>query len=41
MNLTSPGHIRGNIGVTAEVVVAEPGAVPRSTGKAQRVVASR
>ena len=35
------GHIKGNIGVTAEVVVAEPGAVPRSAGKAQRVVASR
>ena len=33
------GHIKGNIGVTAEVVIAEPGAVPRSAGKAQRVVA--
>ena len=30
------GHIKGNIGVTAEVVIAEPGAVPRSAGKAQR-----
>ena len=35
------GHIKGNIGVTAEVAVVEPGAVPRSAGKAQRVVASR
>ena len=31
-------HIKGNIGVSAEVVVTEPGAVPRSAGKAQRVV---
>ncbi len=32
------GHIKGNIGVSAEVVVTEPGGVPRSAGKAQRVV---
>lgn len=32
------GHVKGNIGVTVDVVVAEPGAVPRSAGKAQRVV---
>ncbi|MDE0664215.1 MAG: phenylacetate--CoA ligase [Acidimicrobiaceae bacterium] len=31
-------HIKGNIGVSAEVAVAEPGEVPRSAGKAQRVV---
>ena len=31
-------HIKGNIGVSAEVVVTEPGGVPRSAGKAQRVV---
>ena len=31
-------HIKGNIGLSAEVVVTEPGAVPRSAGKAQRVV---
>ena len=31
-------HIKNNIGVFAEVVVVEPGAVPRSAGKAQRVV---
>ncbi|MXW99913.1 MAG: phenylacetate--CoA ligase [Acidimicrobiaceae bacterium] len=31
-------HVKGNIGVTVDVVVAEPGAVPRSAGKAQRVV---
>ena len=34
------GHVKGNIGVTVDVVVAEPGAVPRSVGKAQRVVPS-
>jgi len=34
------GHVKGNIGVTVDVVVAEPGAVPRSAGKAQRVVAA-
>ena len=33
-------HIKGNIGVSAEVVVTEPGGVPRSAGKAQRVVSS-
>ena len=32
------GHIKGNIGVSVEVVVTEPGDVPRSAGKAQRVV---
>ena len=31
-------HIKGTIGLSAEVVVTEPGAVPRSAGKAQRVV---
>ena len=31
-------HIKANIGVSAEVVVARPGDVPRSAGKAQRVV---
>ena len=31
-------HIRDNIGVSARVVVTEPGEVPRSAGKAQRVV---
>lgn len=30
--------IKGNIGVSAEVAVVEPGQVPRSAGKAQRVV---
>ena len=34
------GHVKGNIGVSVDVVVAEPGAVPRSAGKAQRVVPS-
>ena len=33
-------HVKGNIGVTADVGVAEPGAVPRSAGKAQRVVSA-
>ena len=32
------GHIKSNIGVSVEVVVTEPGGVPRSAGKAQRVV---
>ena len=31
-------HVKDNIGVSVEVEVAEPGAVPRSQGKAQRVV---
>ena len=31
-------HIKGNIGVSSEVAVVEPGQVPRSAGKAQRVV---
>ncbi len=31
-------HIKGNIGVSAEVAVVETGEVPRSAGKAQRVV---
>jgi len=31
-------HIKDNIGITADVVVAEPHTVPRSQGKAQRVV---
>ena len=34
------GHVKGNIGVTVDVMVAEPGSVPRSAGKAQRVVPS-
>ncbi len=34
------GHIKSNIGVSAEVTVTEPGGVPRSAGKAQRVVAA-
>ena len=34
------GHIKGNIGMTVDVIVAEPGAVPRSAGKAQRVVSA-
>ena len=33
-------HIKDNIGVSAEVAVVEPGEVPRSAGKAQRVVPS-
>ena len=33
-------HIKANIGVSVEVEVAEPGAVPRSQGKAQRVVSA-
>ena len=35
------GHVKGNIGVTVDVIVAEPGAVPRSAGKAQRVVSAK
>ena len=31
-------HIKDNIGVSAKVAVVEPGEVPRSAGKAQRVV---
>ncbi|MCY4424244.1 MAG: phenylacetate--CoA ligase [Acidimicrobiaceae bacterium] len=34
-------HIKGNIGVSVEVTVVEPGEVPRSAGKAQRVVSTR
>ena len=34
-------HIKGNIGVSVEVAVVEPGEVPRSAGKAQRVVSTR
>jgi phenylacetate-CoA ligase len=34
------GHIKDNIGVSVEVVVTEPGGVPRSAGKAQRVVST-
>jgi phenylacetate-CoA ligase len=33
--------IKGNIGVSAKVRVAEPGAVPRSQGKAVRVIDKR
>ena len=33
-------HIKANVGVSAEVAVAEPGTVPRSAGKAQRVVSA-
>ena len=32
-------HIKANIGVSAQVLIAEPGQVPRSEGKAQRVTA--
>ena len=32
------GHIKDNVGVTVDVVVVSPGEVPRSQGKAQRVV---
>jgi phenylacetate-CoA ligase len=35
------GHIKGTIGVSAKVRVAEPGAVPRSQGKAVRVIDKR
>ena len=31
-------HIKGNIGISARVVVRQPGSLPRSLGKAQRVV---
>ncbi len=31
-------HIKDNIGVSAQVAVADPGTVPRSAGKAQRVL---
>ena len=31
-------HIKDNIGVSAQVAVTDPGTVPRSAGKAQRVV---
>jgi phenylacetate-CoA ligase len=34
-------HIKGLIGVSAKVAVAEPGAVPRSQGKAVRVIDKR
>ena len=34
------GRIKANIGVSAEVEVAEPGIMPRSQGKAQRVVSA-
>jgi len=34
-------HIKGNIGVSAKVRVAEPGELPRSQGKAVRVVDKR
>ena len=30
-------HIKGNIGISAQVMVVEPETVPRSQGKAQRV----
>ena len=33
-------HIKANIGVSAEVTLAEPGALRRSAGKAQRVVSA-
>jgi phenylacetate-CoA ligase len=31
-------HIRGNIGISVEIVVGDPGAIERSAGKARRVV---
>jgi phenylacetate-CoA ligase len=34
-------HIRNNIGIGAEVVVGDPGAVERSAGKAKRVIDKR
>ena len=33
-------HIKDNVGVSTQVVVREPGSLPRSLGKAQRVVRS-
>ena len=35
---TLTAHIKDNIGVSAKVTIAEPGEVPRSAGKAQRVI---
>jgi phenylacetate-CoA ligase len=34
-------HIKSYIGVTAEVIVGEPGSVERSVGKAKRVIDRR
>ncbi len=34
-------HIKNNIGVSAEIVVGDPGAVERSAGKARRIVDKR
>jgi phenylacetate-CoA ligase len=31
-------HIRGNIGISVEIVVGDPGVIERSAGKARRVV---
>ena len=31
-------QIKGNVGVTADIEIAETGALPRSQGKAQRIV---
>ena len=33
-------HIKDNIGVTAQIVLRQPGSLPRSLGKAQRVIRS-
>lgn len=33
--------IKANVGVTSEVIVGDPGAIPRSMGKAQRVIDKR
>ena len=35
---TLAAHIKNNIGVSAQVAVTDPGTIPRSAGKAQRVV---
>jgi phenylacetate-CoA ligase len=35
------GHIKGRIGVTARIVVADPASIERSAGKARRVVDNR
>jgi len=34
-------HIKDNVGITSDVTVTEPDTIPRSQGKAQRVVAGR
>ena len=34
-------HIKGLIGITAKITVADPGSVERSQGKARRVIDKR